>query len=111
MSKSAKAAFPNRERSKARYKTVQVLLLRWKDDDLDVCYEVEDLEKVFRRYGFSTETWLIPTENSHLKLMIKAASFVEMYESLDTLFVIYYGGHAMINPARQSTWSWFVENV
>jgi hypothetical protein len=90
---------------------VQVLLLRWKDNDLGVCYEVEALEKVFRRYGFSTETWLIPTENSHLKLMIKAANFVEMYESLETLFVVYYGGHAMINPARQSTWSWFVENV
>jgi hypothetical protein len=90
----------------ARYKNVQVLLLQWKEDDLEVCFEVDDLDKVFKAYGFATEKWLIPSENSHLKLMLKAANFVESHDSLDTLFVIYYGGHATINAARQSTWSW-----
>lgn len=102
---AANRAFPNSGRPISRYKSVQVLLLRWDEDDLDVAWEVEDLEKVFKSYGFDTEIWLIPSDNSHLELMIKAASFVKAYESMDTLFVVYYGGHATINAARQSTWS------
>jgi hypothetical protein len=71
-----------------------------------VAWEVEDLEKAFKSYGFATETWLIPSDNSHLELMIKTAGFVKAHESTETLFIIYYGGHATINTARQSTWSW-----
>ena len=103
---SAKRAFPNRDRLTARYKDVQVLLLRWAEDDLGVAWEVEDLEKAFKAYGFKAETWLIPSENSHLKLMLKAGTFVETHENTDTLFIVYYGGHATINRRRQSTWSW-----
>lgn len=103
---SAKRAFPNRGRSTARYRNVQVLLLRWAEDDLGVAWEVEDLEKAFQSYGFNAETWLIPSENSHLKLMLKAGTFVETHENTDTLFIVYYGGHATINRRRQSTWSW-----
>jgi len=73
---------------------------------LAVSWEVEDLEKAFQAYGFHTELWPIPSDNSHLKLMIKAANFVELHESSDTLVIVYYGGHATINAARQSTWSW-----
>jgi len=82
-----------------RYTRVQALLLRWDEDDLDVSWEVEDLEKVFKSYGFSTELWLIPSEMSHLELMIKVGSFVRDHQSPDTLLVVYYGGHASINKA------------
>ena len=105
---SAIRAFPNRQRLFTRYKKVQTLLLQWKDDDLEVSYEVDDLDGVFKQYGFATEKWSIPSANSHLKLMLKAASFVESYDSPDNLLIVYYGGHAAINESRQSTWSWLV---
>jgi hypothetical protein len=84
-----------------------VLLLRWEEDELNVQWELEELQDVFTKtYGFSTEAYLIPTENSHRKLMRKAVSFVEEHESDETLLIVYYGGHGVINKARQSTWSW-----
>ncbi len=89
-----------------RYKCVEVLLLRWDEDDLAVSWEVEDLEKIFKAYGFSTELWLIPSEMPHLELMIKVGSFVKGYQNPDTLLIVYYGGHASINNVRQSSWSW-----
>jgi hypothetical protein len=103
---AATRAFPNRQRPVQRYKSVQVLLLRWEGDDLGVYWEVEDLEKIFKKYGFNTELWLIPSNMSHLELTIKVGSFVKEYQSPDTLLVVYYGGHASINKARQSSWSW-----
>jgi hypothetical protein len=106
VNQAATRAFPNRQRSAQRYKRVQALLLRWDEDDLDVSWEVEDLEKIFKAYGFSTELWLIPSEDSHLELMFKVGSFVKAYQNPDTLLVVYYGGHASINMARQSSWSW-----
>lgn len=59
-------------------------------------------------YGFSTEQYLIPTNKSHRQLNHKVLSFVEEHEDEDTLLIVYYGGHGVINRARQSTWSWYV---
>jgi hypothetical protein len=71
-----------------------------------VVYELEDLEAAFIAYGFLTETWLIPTANSLLKLMREAGDFIEKHEGEGCLIMVYYGGHAFVNNARQSTWSW-----
>ncbi|KAI8713303.1 C2 domain-containing protein [Fusarium sp. LHS14.1] len=101
---SAKRAFPNSAYS--RYKEVEVLLIRWEEDELEVEWELNELHKIFRDlYGFSTEQFLIPSHNSHRKLNLKALSFVEEHENEDTLLIVYYGGHGVINKARQSTWS------
>ncbi|KAH8766234.1 hypothetical protein BGZ57DRAFT_798548 [Hyaloscypha finlandica] len=100
---SANRAFPNR--GLTRYKRVEVLLLRWEEDELQVEWELNDLAKVFRAYNFNTETWLIPTESPYMKMMSKALQFVGDHQSEDTLLIVYYGGHAKINEARQSTWS------
>jgi hypothetical protein len=103
--KSATRAFPNRGNSAQRYTKVQALLLHWKSDDLFVLPELEDLEKCFRdHYNFSTDIFSIPSENSHLELMLKIGDLVKQHESDDTLFVVYYGGHARIDESRQSTW-------
>jgi hypothetical protein len=84
---------------------VQALLLHWKSDDLFVLPELEDLEQCLRaEYSFETETYAIPSDNSHLELMLKVAQMIKEHESTDTLFVIYYGGHARIDESRQSTW-------
>jgi hypothetical protein len=102
---SAKRAFPNSDYS--RYIYVQVLLIRWEEDELHVEDELNELKRVFDLYGFATEKFLIPTSNSHRKLNQKVLSFVEEYENDDTLLIVYYGGHGIINKARQSTWSWY----
>jgi hypothetical protein len=102
-----KRAFPNeRKGGGSRYRKVEALLLRWEDDDMDVKYELEDLEEVFKQYGFHTEKWLIPSIDSHLELNIQCANFVKKHGSEDCLIIVYYGGHASINAARQSTWAW-----
>ncbi|KAG6213540.1 hypothetical protein E4U34_006663 [Claviceps purpurea] len=102
---SAKRAFPNRGRTSQRYKKVQALLLHWHSDDLFVLPELEDLEKCLRQdFSFGTDIFAIPSENSHLELMMRVAQLVKEHESQDTLFLIYYGGHARIDESRQSTW-------
>ncbi|KAK9414161.1 hypothetical protein SUNI508_02260 [Seiridium unicorne] len=55
-------------------------------------------------YSFDTDTFSIPSENSHLELMMRIGQMVKQHESTDTLFVVYYGGHARIDESRQSTW-------
>lgn len=88
-----------------RYSKVQVLLLHWKSDDLFVLPELEDLEQCMREdYSFETDIFAIPSENSHLELMLKVGSLIKDHESTDTLFIVYYGGHARIDESRQSTW-------
>ncbi|KAJ4192224.1 hypothetical protein NW755_004353 [Fusarium falciforme] len=102
---SAARAFPNRGRSSARYSNVQALLLHWNSDDLFVIPELEDLEKCLSEdYGFNTDIFAIPSENSHLELMMRIGQLIKEHESQDTLFVVYYGGHARIDESRQSTW-------
>ena len=81
------------------------MLLHWKSDDLFVLPELEDLERCLREdYSFETDIFPIPSENSHLELMLKVGSLIKEHESTETLFVIYYGGHARIDESRQSTW-------
>ncbi|KAH7313373.1 tyrosine-protein phosphatase non-receptor type 6 [Stachybotrys elegans] len=102
---SASRAFPNRNNASQRYKKVQALLLHWGSDDLFVLPELEDLEKCLREdYSFGTDIFAIPSENSHLELMMKIGQLIKEHESPDTLFLIYYGGHARIDESRQSTW-------
>ncbi|KAI0434113.1 hypothetical protein F5Y09DRAFT_5587 [Xylaria sp. FL1042] len=101
---SAARAFPNRGSSQ-RYRKVCVLLLHWDSDDLFVLPELEDLETCFQHdYNFETERFTIPSSNAHLDLMLKIGAMIKDHESTDTLLVVYYGGHARIDDARQSTW-------
>lgn len=102
---SAGRAFPTRGHSTQRFSKVQALMLHWEIDDLFVLPELEDLEKCLRtEYCFETDIFSIPSENSHLELMLKIADMVKQHESEDTLLVVYYGGHARIDEGRQSTW-------
>lgn len=87
-------------------------MLHWRTDDLFVLPELEDLEKCFREdYGFETDVFPIPSENSHLELMMRVGSLIKEHESEDTLFIVYYGGHARIDESRQSTWCAYVSPV
>lgn len=96
---------PNLGRSQ-RYKKVQVLLLFWITDDLFILPELEDLEQCFRDdYHFDTTIFPIPSENSHLELLMKIGSTIKEEESNETLFIIYYGGNARIDARSQTIWS------
>jgi hypothetical protein len=88
-----------------------VLLLQWEDDDLGVRQEREGLQTVFMAYGFRTETWLIPADRSHRRLMTKMTQFINDNEDERALLIVYYGGHATINRERQSTWIWYVASA
>lgn len=67
--------------------------------------ELEDLEASLREnYGFNTDVFAIPADNPHLDLMMRIGSLIKDHESEDTLFIVYYGGHAKIDESRQSTW-------
>ncbi|KAI9167405.1 hypothetical protein HJFPF1_03532 [Paramyrothecium foliicola] len=102
---SASRAFPNRGRTSQRYTKVQALLLHWGSDDLFVLPELEDLERCLREdYFFGTDIFAIPSENSHLELMMRVGQLIKEHENPDTLFIVYYGGHARIDESRQSTW-------
>ncbi len=37
---------------------------------------------------------------------MKLSEFVDAHEDEKGFMIIYYGGHAIINSDRQSTWSW-----
>jgi hypothetical protein len=66
---------------------------------------LEDLGKCLREdYAFDTDIFAIPSENAHLELMMRVGQLIKDHESSETLFIIYYGGHARIDDSRQSTW-------
>ncbi|RAL63319.1 hypothetical protein DID88_004395 [Monilinia fructigena] len=56
-------------------------------------------------YGFTTDTWSIPSTHSHNKLMLQAVNYIEKHGTEDNLIIIYYGGHAAIDNSRQAIWS------
>ncbi|OIW33820.1 hypothetical protein CONLIGDRAFT_628737 [Coniochaeta ligniaria NRRL 30616] len=102
---SADRAFPNQVRSTQRYCKVQTLLLHWQTDDLWVVPELDDLEKCLREsYNYETEVFPIPSDNAQLALTMKVADMITKHDSEDTLFMVYYAGHARIDESRQSTW-------
>ena len=97
-------------RSGSVYPKVSVLFLRWEDDvfiepgvNNGVQGEIDDLERVFMRdYGFKTEMYLIPSQNSQRCLQKKIYLLQEEHDSRDELLVVYYGGHGMLNNTNQS---------
>ena len=107
LTNAGNAAFPNRGRS--RYRGAHVLLLSSEDDDLGVIDEVTELQDVFRQsYNYETEEWKIPSNRSHNALATKILQFLNDFEAKDSLLIVYYGGHGLMNDDRQCIWSWLV---
>ncbi|KAB8303021.1 hypothetical protein EYC80_006326 [Monilinia laxa] len=101
---AAARAFPNRGRS--RYAEVLVVLIKWEGSDVDTQPEFNALRSMFEIcYGFTTDTWSIPSTHSHNKLMLQAVNYIEKHGTEDNLIIIYYGGHAAIDNSRQAIWS------
>lgn len=89
------------------YKSVFVLLCRWKDDDLGVRVESEQLDGVFSNvYGFVVQHFLIPSNEPDDAFAEALQQFVQSYQDSSSLLVVYYGGHGGLNHARQAQWYW-----
>ena len=89
------------------YAAVYVLLLSWKEDNLGVATEIDQLNLLFRRgCGFQVERFLIPSEESDEAIAECLRDFVRRYQRSDSLLIVYYGGHGKLNDARLALWTW-----
>jgi hypothetical protein len=81
------------------YKEVHVLLMCWKEDDLECWGEIEGLRNVFKSlYNFHTVTpYQIPSSNPYSAVGIQLHNLVERYSAPDNLLIVYYGGHGRID--------------
>ena len=99
-------------RNGSPYDQVHVLFLRWEDDvfvepgiNNGIQGEIDQLERVFvDDYGFKTETYLIPSQNSQRSLQKRIFKLQDDHESRSELLIVYYGGHGVLNDLNQSIW-------
>jgi hypothetical protein len=78
-----------------RYSKVQVLTLRWEDDDLGVITELKALGHVFADlYHYEVRTYSIPREKPDEALKRRVLDFLE-HDGPETLLIVYYAGHAI----------------
>ncbi|KAK3384604.1 hypothetical protein B0T24DRAFT_544890 [Lasiosphaeria ovina] len=74
---------------------VYVLLISWENDDLGVDRELRALKQVFQvLYNYAVEEWEIPSVDAYFSLLERVRNFVNQSNDEDTLFILYYGGHA-----------------
>ncbi|KAL8915002.1 MAG: hypothetical protein Q9171_000442 [Xanthocarpia ochracea] len=104
LQKAIANSFP---RPSTLFTSVHVLLLRWVEDDLNVQEELTALKAVFdNQYGFATEQWNIPSQNSTRALQSKLYDFQNCHQSEDELLIVYYGGHGDADRRRgRSIWA------
>ncbi|PVH71184.1 hypothetical protein DL98DRAFT_660783 [Cadophora sp. DSE1049] len=77
-----------------RYSKVQVLLLKWEDDDLGVETELKDLGHVFSDlFHYGVDVFDIPSEKPDKALKRRVFDFLEN-DGEETLLILYYAGHA-----------------
>jgi hypothetical protein len=77
----------------SEYDAVGVLLLTWRDDDME-CKEkeVNELERVLKdRFNYHTEQYEIPPTESDESLFNRLNAFISCYDSPSKLGIIYYG--------------------
>ena len=89
------AVWPRRHSS--RYAIVQVLLLRWRDDDLGVARKIRDLHQIFKdAYQFEVQVYEIPSMKPDRALKKRLYDFLEQAKESreDVLLIVHYGGHA-----------------
>lgn len=81
-------------------------MLSWEDDDLNVLFEIRELEKIFlASYRYAVESWRIPSEKPATRLQVRLAEFVE-YDGPETLLIVYYAGHAIQDEQRSEPPVW-----
>ena len=97
-----------------RYHDVFVLLLAWEEDEKSTSPEFAHLEETFRCvYHYKTEVWKIPTRSPERDIKERLLSFLNVNDAEDTLVIIYYTGHAMLNshPQEAPLWSPYASSL
>ena len=83
--------------SKGQYKQGIVLSLRWENDDLDR-KDIDEFLRLFEtKYGFKSDSFLLPCApiaEVALAIQAKIRTMLSIYDSPDTLFIIVYEGHS-----------------
>lgn len=71
------------------------MLLSWVEDDLGVDSEIDKLDLLFQHeFGYNTERFRIPSENSAAELGDKITAFIKQHALKEqNLTILYYGGH------------------
>ncbi|KAI4195194.1 MAG: hypothetical protein LQ350_007344 [Teloschistes chrysophthalmus] len=93
---------------KSSYTDVNVLLLRWAEDNLGVITEVKKLERIWRdHFNFTTEIWDIPSTDSEERLVDKIMQFRKGI-SESALIIVYYAGHGGKQPHKCM---WYARNT
>ncbi|KAL2072072.1 hypothetical protein VTL71DRAFT_11415 [Oculimacula yallundae] len=93
-------------RHDVRYSKVQVLLLKWKDDDLGVETELKDLGQVFGDlFHYGVDMFDIPSEKPDKALKRRVFDFLEN-DGEDTLLILYYAGHAKLSVQANEAPVW-----
>ncbi|KAH6689939.1 hypothetical protein BKA61DRAFT_585139 [Leptodontidium sp. MPI-SDFR-AT-0119] len=102
---AVKAVWSTRHQS--RYSKVDVLLVRWEDDDLNVQTEIDDLGYIFEdQYRYEVEKYQIPSRQPDRALKVRVLDFLKENDSEDSLLIFYYAGHARRNPQSNGTPLW-----
>ncbi|KAH7369692.1 hypothetical protein BKA65DRAFT_470949 [Rhexocercosporidium sp. MPI-PUGE-AT-0058] len=93
-------------RNYPRYKEVRVLLMRWEEDNLGVEEELLRLKTVFSRlYRYDVECFEIPSQSPARVTGSKVSSLIAEC-GVDSLIIIYYGGHAVLSQQRNCPAVW-----
>ena len=86
------------------YSHVDVLLLQWEGDDLNVGSEIGKLEYVLATgCNFTTHRWSIPSIDPEENLLSRISQF-KKGKTEEDLLILYYGGHAGGNP-QECIWA------
>lgn len=88
------------------YQKVNVLLLNWMDDDLQVQQETTQLGHVFMNlYNFSVDSFKIPRKSPGKATTARINILIEQARR-DTLIIVYYAGHSCIDKhSNQTLWA------
>lgn len=94
--------------SVAPYKTVNVLMLSWKDIDDDkerdeFQAQLRSLSEEFRAYRFDVEEYEIESHMPYRKLSRRLDVFLR-HDHEGALLIIYYGGHGLNNRDSHCIW-------
>lgn len=77
-----------------KYVATTVLLLTWKETDLDLKEEWDSLEEMFRlTFNYQVQKYSIPSSRPQIQLGIAVNNFLMNHGKADHLIIIYYGGH------------------
>jgi len=79
------------------HRNVVVLLFSWKEDEDGAWAEVQRLEAAFRLFNFTVKTPLIPKRYPQRTVYQYLERIEQTYSSQDTLLIVYYLGHAVMN--------------